>query len=190
VPDALLATAAGVVSTFCGGLDMATVSIPLGSRKYPGLFAIVDEEDYPLVSQYRWSPRKAKHTWYAGTVMRDDDYEWMHVMMHRFILGLSPEVLCDHNDGNGLNNRRNNLRPATSGQNAMNRRVRSNNTSGYRGVTWYQATRKWNASLMCHGKRHHLGYFTDKVAAARAYDEAAVAFFGAFARLNFPKDSS
>jgi hypothetical protein len=43
---------------------------------------------------------------------------------------------------------------------------------------------------MCHGKRHHLGYFTDKVAAARAYDEAAVAFFGAFARLNFPKDSS
>lgn len=106
--------------------------------------------------------------------------------MHRFILDLKkedPDV--DHKDGNGLNNQRSNLRTATRAQNARNRRIRTDNTSGFKGVTWRKDLGKWNAFIEIKTKRIHLGYFTDPMEAACAYDMAAVKYFGEFAHCNF-----
>ena len=88
----------------------------------------------------------------------------------------------------GLDNRRANLRLSTVAQNAWNSKKR-NPRSGYKGV-WFAADKGlWRAAIVCHGRRIHLGYFTDKIAAARAYDAAAKKYYKEFARLNFPEES-
>jgi hypothetical protein len=98
-----------------------------------------------------------------------------------------PEGLqVDHEDGNGLNNQRSNLRIASPTQNQGNARRRKDNTSGYKGVSWYRRTNKWKAHIRVDKKLRHLGYFIDLTDAARAYDAAALEHFGEFAHLNFP----
>lgn len=94
----------------------------------------------------------------------------------------------DHVDGNGLNNTRANLRPATNAQNNHNERLRATNTSGYKGVHWVRTNSKWRAEIRIDGRNRHFGYFVDPLDAARAYDAAARSAFGAFACLNFPLD--
>ncbi len=95
----------------------------------------------------------------------------------------------DHIDGNGLNNRRSNLRPASNSQQVANQGVRSDNTSGYKGVTWREDRGKWEAKIQSGGKRRCLGLFDDKIEAAKVYDHAALEAFGEFAVLNFPDRS-
>jgi AP2 domain len=90
----------------------------------------------------------------------------------------------DHIDGNGLNNQRSNLRPATASQNCINRRTWGR--SAYRGVSWFKLYSKWNAAISYQRKSRNLGYFASEEDAARAYDAAARELHGAFARLNFP----
>ncbi|MHC4207804.1 MAG: HNH endonuclease, partial [Planctomycetota bacterium] len=98
---------------------------------------------------------------------------------------LSDGYIVDHINGNGLDNRRANLRLATVAQNAWNSKKR-NPRSGYKGV-WFAADKGlWRAAIVCHGRRIHIGYFTDKIAAARAYDAAARKYYKEFARPNFP----
>ena len=92
----------------------------------------------------------------------------------------------DHIDGDGLNNQRSNLRPATAGQNMMNRRKRWRATSRFVGVCWYPRREKWLARIYRDGTKHHLGDFSFEVEAALAYDAAAREMFGEYARPNFP----
>jgi len=96
--------------------------------------------------------------------------------------GLKGEI--DHHDQNSLNNKRNNLRPCTRSQNLANGRRQSNNTSGFRGVSWHEGGGKWRAYITVNGKRKHLGLYCYKTTAARAYNKAAVKYFGEFAVLN------
>jgi hypothetical protein len=91
---------------------------------------------------------------------------------------------------NGLDNRRSNLRPATPSQNSGNARRPSDNTSGFKGVTFYGRTGRWRAYIGGHLRQRHLGYFRTAEEAARAYDEAAIDTWGEFAHLNFPKEHS
>lgn len=105
--------------------------------------------------------------------------------LHTFLTGLP---FTDHANGDGLDNRRSNLRAATPSQNSANQRRSSRNTSGYKGVGWYARTSRWRAYLGTGGKQHHLGYFGSPEAAARAYDAAARAQWGEFARVNFPDE--
>ena len=161
--------------------------VPLHGKKAAGRVALVDEEDYDLVMQYRWhifeiARRGRLHGPYATARIKCEDGSWRDAWMHTLLTGWP---LTDHVDGNGLNNHRSNLRAATNAQNVRNGRPRGG-TSQFKGVTWYRARRKWHAAIMLNGKRHHLGYFTDEVEAARAYDAAAVRLHGEFARLNFP----
>lgn len=161
-----------------------TIEIPLNSKKYPGLVALVDDEDYPLVSGYGWSPAKSKKTFYARTYRVNAQGNKSSVDMHRLILPDVPQI--DHANLNGLDNQRANLRPARGGQNNANRAKQDGCTSQYKGVSWVSSRSRWLVQVAKDGTSHHVGLFDDEIAAAIAYDRAAVELFGEFARLNFP----
>ena len=109
-------------------------------------------------------------------------------LTHRIIWfihnGDLPEFL-DHRDGDRLNNRIKNLRPATRLENNRNSRNRKNSTSHYLGVYLNKRLHKWCAGIGINGESKHLGVFTDEEEAAKFYDAAAKAHFGEFANLNF-----
>ncbi len=105
--------------------------------------------------------------------------------MHRAILNAPKGLLVDHIDGNGLNNRKSNLRLCTFAQNAHNSRPRRNSSSRYKGVCWHKVKKKWTVSIYKGGKRTYLGYYDDEIEAALAYDRKATELFGEFAYLNF-----
>lgn len=145
-----------------------------------GKFAMVDDADYDYLSQWKWQAYRSSgsvDTWYALRQTADRQT----VLMHTLVFG---SKYPDHIDRNGLNNQRSNLRPASKSQNGANSKVKKNNKSGFKGVWWYKPYGEWTAMVMCNGKRHFLGYFSDAVEAARAYDAAANKLFGDYAATN------
>jgi len=153
-----------------------------------GFEAIVDVSDYELVMSKKWSVviGVESHTRYAKCSFRDSQGKKRQVLMHRFILGLSdPRVFVDHRNRNGLDNRRSNLRIADDCTNQANTKIRSDNTSGYRGVRHNAG--KWVAQIKIDRQWKYLGRFKTPEEAARAYDAKAVEVFGEFVTLNFPE---
>jgi hypothetical protein len=163
---------------------MGTIRIPLGDNK----FALIEEEDYPLVSQYPWHAYRTKWNVYAGTTVRLAGGENRTLLLHRLLLGAKPGEEVDHIDLDGLNCTRKNLRLASHLQNVWNQRRKITNTSGYKGVYLVRGRNVWHARIRDHGRQIHLGYFVDPVEAARAYDAKAREIAGEFARLNFPEE--
>ena len=88
----------------------------------------------------------------------------------------------DHEDGNGLNNKINNLRVATRSENGRNRKLQKNNTSGATGVTWHKVRKRWVAAIKVNGKQIHLGVYINKEDAIQARKEAEKKYFGKFRR--------
>jgi hypothetical protein len=158
---------------------MSHVEIPLSQ----GFVAIVDAADAPDVSQYRWSAQPSGQTIYAQRSIRRPDGGWTTQRLHQFLTGFA---VTDHRNGNGLDNRRANLREATQGQNLFNQR-RRRGASGFKGVTYWKRDSTWKAQISCAGTNHHLGYYATALDAAIAYDTAARELHGEFATLNFPK---
>lgn len=152
--------------------------IPLTKSKT----AIVDSEDYArLVSMpWPWRAKYAKGQWYAVTRFNGRD-----IGMHNLLMIAPPDYEIDHKNGNGLDNRRENLRIATHAQNMSNRKHQRNNTSGFRGVHWMTDRQKWRAQIRHNGAHIHIGVFISAEDGARAYDAKAQELFGEFARLNF-----
>jgi hypothetical protein len=157
------------------------IEIPLTQGKV----ALIDDEDWILISRFDWFAHEEKSLWYAHSSVKRRDGARTTIKMHRLILGARAGQRVDHRDGNGLNNQRDNLRLATQMQNTQNQRRKSNNTSGYKGVCRWKTSR-WQAYITVHKKRIPLGLFNNKEDAARAYDNAARQHFGEFAKLNFP----
>lgn len=118
--------------------------------------------------------------------LRDGKSVYAHRVIAERMIGrkLLRTERVDHINGNGTDNRRENLRIASHAQNLANRDGWRNSSSKYKGVTFYKRDQKWQAKIAPHGKSIHLGYFEDEMEAAKAYNAAALQHFGAFARLN------
>lgn len=155
-----------------------SMEIPLSAAySEPRAFTTVDESDYDYLSQFAWRLHDAGNNQYAiREVAESDDipgYEvGDHALMHRVIMGLDkgergkpPEV--DHVNGDGLDNRKENLRVVTRAENAQNRSGGQGRTSEYRGVCWDKQTGKWRARFKKDGKVHNLGRYESEEAAAR-----------------------
>lgn len=150
-----------------------------------GYIALVDDEDYELVTQGpKWSVFMGHSGGlYAIRTIRNPAGLRTTQRMHSLLTGYAQ---TDHRDGNGLNNTRGNLRCASTKENTRNRSLFSNNKSGFKGVSWHKRIKKWQAGIRVNGKTTHIGYFDDLESAARAYDEVARRVFKEFATLNFP----
>ena len=148
-----------------------------------GKVALVDNEDYDYVSQYKWHAIKRKCVWYASRVMYRQGKP-KHVFLHAFLMNPQDGLQVDHIDGDGLNCTRANMRLCTPAENTRNRRRPITNTSGYKGVSWHKLRGKWIAWIGVNGKNKYLGLFESKDEAAQAYNEAASLHYGEFARLN------
>ena len=161
-----------------------------------GYVASVDDEDFERVSQFRWRAHLSLHR--DGTVRTVYVDRWRKLgkgknnrirqLLHRFLLGVTdPEIEVDHRDGNGLNNQRYNLRMAPT-QNQQNSKVRKDNTSGFKGVHKTKGKSHWRicwlARIQVAGERVYLGSFFNPLDAAKAYDAAALKYFGEFALTN------
>lgn len=120
----------------------------------------------------------------TGHVFRSIDGQ--HYMAHRIawlvVYGLEPDGFIDHKDGNPANNAISNLRIATTTQNSANASIRADNTSGARGVCFDKQRGLWKAAISNNGRRWCLGHFKSPLDAAAAYERAAIAVWGDFAR--------
>lgn len=148
--------------------------------------ALVDDEDFEYLNQFKWHARKCGNSFYArkniGTI--ENANRGTH-LMHRIIMNATdPQICVDHKDGNGLNNQKSNLRICNHQQNNMNQRHIQNGSSIYKGVCWHKEAKKWVSNIHFN-KMIYLGLFDNETEAAKAYDQKAIELFGEFARLNF-----
>jgi AP2 domain len=151
--------------------------------------AIVDAEDYDWISQWNWYALwnlKIKR-FYACRMAPQSQF----IYMHRLVMKARDGEYVDHiHQEETLNNRKENLRTCTHGQNMANRGAQRNNSSGFKGVSWDKSRGLWVAQIMVNKKHIGIGRYETKEAAAKAYDDAARYHFGEFAQTNFniPQD--
>ncbi len=149
-----------------------------------GNLAIVDDEDYEDLIQFRWNASPVKNTCYAKRYMKINGRDGS-VYMHRHILRLTDSgVHVDHIDHDGLNNVRSNLRIANYRLNNHNVRPHAESSSKFVGVCWHKKDKKWQAQIAVNGKQTYLGQFNTEREAALVRDEYAKKHYGEFAYLN------
>ena len=145
-----------------------------------GQFAIIDIEDYDIVSKHTWhaSFAKSNDSYYAKTNIRINDKQ-KSLSMHKLLMNTEKGMVVDHINGNTLDNRRCNLRVCTQAGNAKNSKIPKNNTSGYKGIV--KKENRWQAIITSDGKRINLGSFLTPELAHEAYCKAALELHGEFA---------
>ena len=140
---------------------------------------IVDVSDFEIVRAYRWCLQSKKYV-YSPKVG----------LLHRFLLNANKDLLVDHKDGNGLNNRRSNLRACSQTQNLGNSKIPVTNKTGFKGVYTTENSQKprtfpFMSKIQFQKKHIHIGYYMTAEEAAEAYDRKAKELFGEFAKTNF-----
>lgn len=155
--------------------------LPISQGKY----TIVDDEDYVLAKSIPWYARKSGDNWYAYNPNQKIK-NFRH--LHRFLAKPTEEQSIDHDNGNGLDNRRKlNLRKCSHSENHQafkQSKAGKQFDSIYRGVSYCARDHKWIAFIKPSGKGVNLGRFNTSQEAAAAYDSAALKFYGRFAQLN------
>jgi hypothetical protein len=162
-----------------------------------GFSTVIDDSDYERLFDYwlsdgrliqfrvcdlKWHVHTPPHTQYAragfGKTPR------FFIQLHRLLTEAPPDKIADHEDRNGLNNRRYNLRVVNATESRLNTRKKTAKNT-YRGVYWNQKEKRWYVRITMDRQTRWIGSFTDEIEAAKAYDEAAIRLHGEFAMLNF-----
>jgi len=134
--------------------------------------ALVDDDMYEELNQFKWYVQKDKNTFYALRSVPKIKGKQKKVWMQHAIIGKPPKGLeVDHRNGQGVDNQRDNLRFVTHRQNSQNRKNQKK-TSNYPGVCWANYRNKWQANILINEHRKHLGHFTDEKEAFQAYQKA------------------
>lgn len=171
--------------------DFSHIEAPEGAAVIPltqGQYAIVDSEDFDVLDTYNWYAQYSKNsdtfyalrsTWSKGANIREVE------SMHRFIMGVKDtDLIVDHINHNGLDNRRSNIRACTHTENLRNQKPNKKFSSQYVGVNFCKKSRKWLASINIDRKMVNLGYYLTEVEAAIVRDKFAKKHYGEFANLN------
>ena len=148
-----------------------------------GKSTLVDEDDYERFKDLKFYAVNYKGWWYAKTTTP-------HRYLHRLILNVKNNEYVDHINGDGLDNRRCNLRTATNSQNQMNSKKPSGGTSRYKGVNWNKEDNCWYSRITANKKSIFLGCYFSEIDSAKIYDKMATELFGEYAKLNFPEEVS
>lgn len=144
----------------------------------------VDTDDYDQIVRYPWSMVARGKNRYA--YRREYTHgKCMMIFLHRFLLNAPAGKMVDHINGDGLDNRRCNLRICSNAENQRNSRCQSNNRSGFKGVR--KCGNRWRATIHVAGGTTSIGYFDTAEEAAKAYDKHALSVWGIYARTNFPR---
>jgi len=165
--------------------------IDISTPKYPNTFALVDDGDFAELSKHKWSTTKNGNAFYAKRSFGKQPRK--AILMHRVVMDAPKGQETDHQNGNGLDNRRINLRLCTHSQNIRNSRKQRDTISIYKGVSNHKGkvyngkryAENWEVRIGYNKKRVHIGNFDSEIEAAKAYDKKAVELFGSFARTNF-----
>lgn len=154
------------------------------------IYTLVDDEDYDLVSQYKWQATWDGYHWYAVTGPNKKTTNKL-LRMHRLIMNAQPGQEVDHkfHYEDYVDNQKINLRLCTRTENNWNRRkyfahVGKSTSSQYKGVSWHRQRQKWQAQINENKKLVYIGLFSNETEAARAYNAMAIKHFGEFALLN------
>jgi len=153
-----------------------------------GKMALVDDEDYEYLSQFKWHVVFNKTDYYAVRWTHGSHASRKSVFMHREIMETTKGMEVDHIDHNTLNNQKYNLRNCTHQQNKRNTRKRENKASSYLGVEVRKTKNgtTFRAHIKVNNKSIKLGNSKNEKEAAVLYDKAAIKYFGEYANLNFP----
>lgn len=138
---------------------------------------LIDVADFESVAAYRWTVRPGRHTSYVTRCDRNNK----QVRLHRQILNQPPNTITDHRNLNGLDNRRQNLRPCSRSENGFNSPLRKDNPSGFKGVFQYPSG-AWGARIWKAGRRFYLGTFPTAIEAHKERTRVAEVLHGEFAR--------
>jgi hypothetical protein len=149
-----------------------------------GKVAIVDNEDYDYLNQFKWYASNKNGKFYVQKKITVSKNKTTCISMHRFIMKPNKGMVIDHLDGNPLNNKKNNLRICTHAENMRNSKIRINNKSGYKGVSYQENSNNYRASIRFNNIKINIGDFIDPIDAAKAYNAAALKYHGEFAHLN------
>lgn len=154
-----------------------------------GKFALVDDEDYEYLIQWKWHCMVGKWTSYAARKQYlgivNKKIKLKTIWMHRVINKTPSHLLTDHKDGNGLNNQKFNLRDATNSQNQFNQKKQTRKTlSKYKGVTFAKRRNRWQAQIGGKAHKKNIGYFKTELQAAKAYNKAVRILRGKYAKVN------
>jgi hypothetical protein len=144
-----------------------------------GKIALVDDDIYDYINQWNWYYDGCYAVRHCRTNKKSQ-----RIFMHREILRTPSDMETDHINGNGIDNRLINLRICEHFQNGANKKLPTNNTSGYKGVCWSLRMNKWQAYIKCRGERYFLGFYGDINDAISAYNNKAKELFGEFMRDN------
>ncbi len=161
--------------------------IIIHSKKHGHQTALVDESDFDLVSKLKWRLEKGRHCFYAISLQPNSKQS---IRMHQLILGVKPKTdgtrskPIDHEDHNGLNNCRSNIRHATNSQNAGNSNLSKRNTTGFKGITLNKKKAIFIARIRVNRVLINLGSSKNITKAIKLYNAASVKYFGQFAKPN------
>jgi hypothetical protein len=160
------------------------MEIHLFSEKLGNNIIYFDIEDYDKIMKHDWYVVKIANKFYVYTGIVNNKKNTT-LKMHRLIMDNPLNMDIDHINGNGLDNRKVNLRICSRAQNSRNQGIKKNNTSGYKGVSYRKDRKKWRSYIVLNNKQFNLGHHSTAIEAAKAYDNVAVKYHGEYARLNF-----